>query len=92
LYLHESIVYQFHNIYIAVNSVRLFQLRTRLTLILHDPPILIPPKPPEALPVDEGMSIAPVAVGLMPDTAIEDDAIMSWFIDIVGAGYRAKCG
>jgi hypothetical protein len=61
-----------------------------LTLILHEPPILIPPMPPEALPVDEGMSIAPVAVGLIPDMAIEDDAIMSWFIDIVGGGYRAR--
>ena len=44
--------------------------------------MLIPPIPPEAL-VDEGIAIAAVAVGLMPDMAIEADVIISWFIEFM---------
>jgi hypothetical protein len=42
-----------------------------LTLILHPPPIPIPPMPPIVPPVEEAISIMPVVVGdmLMPDIA-----------------------
>jgi hypothetical protein len=61
-----------------------------LTLILHEPPMLIPPippMPPEALPVGEGIAI-PVPVGAIPviaDTVIEADVIaeLLWSISMV---------
>lgn len=52
-------------------------------LILHPPPMLIPPIPPEAAPVDEGIAIAAVAVGLMPDIGIDIELIISWFMAMV---------
>jgi hypothetical protein len=55
------------------------------TLILHDPPMLIPPIPPAAAPVDEGIAI-PVPVGLM---TIAADAIVMPSMFIFTYEFRA---
>jgi hypothetical protein len=77
-------VYQFHNICGIVNLCVQNGSMSRLrTLILHEPPMLIPPMPPEALEVDDGMFIA-VLVGAIPDIAmVLDDIIMLWSIFII---------
>jgi hypothetical protein len=55
-----------------------------LTLILHDPPMLIPPIPPAAAPVDDGIAI-PVPLGVIPVMAITADVIMLWSILTLGS-------
>ena len=45
--------------------------------------MLMPPIPPDMLPVDEGIPIAAVPVGDMPDMAMDADVIMSWFIAMI---------
>jgi hypothetical protein len=74
--LQESTVYQFHNIYQIVS----------LSLILHEPPILMPPMPPmppDAPGVEVGIAIAVLVEGI-PDIAIEVDVIIIlWSMFIV---------
>lgn len=71
---HESIVYQFHSIWILLAKVEVFGDGVLCTLILHPPPMLIPPPPPMAL-VDVGIVIF-VAVGLIPVIAIVADPML----------------
>jgi hypothetical protein len=63
---------------VALNLQESIVYQFHSMLILHPPPMLIPPMPPEAAPVDEGIAIAAVAVGLMPDIGME--LIISWFM------------
>lgn len=61
-----------------------------LTLILHDPPMLIPPIPPAVAPVDDGIAIL-VPVGLMPDMAIDADDIFMPSMLIFSMSFERLC-
>jgi hypothetical protein len=89
VHLHASIVFQFHNIYEKVSPEFYSVLRSaRLTLILHEPPMSIPPIPPILWPVADGIAIAVVsAVGLIP--VATDVIIMLGSMFVVASCVRA---
>ena len=84
-----STVYQFHSILSHVSDCRALNTNDRLTLILHDPPILIPSILP-AIPVEEAIGAIVVPVGITLDISMlaELIAMFEWSIADIGCCVR----